>query len=192
MTLLARNVQWEGMYRLEEINDPCSLTVHSHTSVSFIAEHIIMDMKVSSDDNVTVTFNESSVWHSTVHESSYTDLSFVGVFQKTKTTYSFVGNISSCQRENIGTISLSPNAIRGRSNDETRLRYGLAIGIPVCLAILLTIASVFILKWGIKKGYLRHVPWAYKYFTNPKRGQADFEINNPEYSTESGQPEVHI
>ncbi|BFZ00908.1 hypothetical protein BsWGS_03946 [Bradybaena similaris] len=191
-TLLHHNKQWEGICSYDSIIEVCSLTVHSAASASFTSDHMNMDMKVSSDDNVTVTFEESSVWDSSAHAAGHTNLQLMGVFTKQKGVYHFVGNISSLEQKNFGSVNLSPKTYLGRSNDDTSLRYGLAIGIPVVLAILLMIASVLILRWGIKKGYLRHVPWAYKHFTNPRRGQPDFELDNSKQNVGTEQPEVHI
>lgn len=41
-------------------------------------------------------------------------------------------------------------------------------------------------------GYLRHVPLAYKHFTNPQRERPDFEMDNSKQNVGTEQPEVHI
>uniref|UniRef100_A0A0B7A622 Uncharacterized protein n=1 Tax=Arion vulgaris TaxID=1028688 RepID=A0A0B7A622_9EUPU len=194
-SILKLHKQWDGYYYHDTEDYKCSLTVHSIGYVSFTSEHTSIDMAVSSTDNATVIFKETSVWNSSDHFVGHTNLEFTGHFVVDGYSYRFVGNVSSDELTNFGTVIMSPPASPGRnnaSNSNTSLRYGLAIGIPVVLSFILMVAAVLILRWGIKKGYLRHVPRAYKHFTNPRRGKTTFEMNDSEVQSESEHSEVHI
>ncbi|KAH9499515.1 hypothetical protein Btru_078035 [Bulinus truncatus] len=180
---------WKGSIDYAGINTPCMMLVHSIKSrpydevmVTFTADNIQLDMVGQSGDNINVTFEEYYSWEKNAQFEDQTDFIFTGKFHISDLTYYFEGTISTFENPTFGTIWLSPaghplEIVRENSS----LRYGLAIGIPVTLAVLLMITAALIMWWACKKGYLRHVPLAYQHFTNPK---PNFTIPKHTKSTE--------
>ena len=63
---------------------------------------------------------------------------------------------------------LIPLASGGTTVTESHgLSVGLAVGISLFLFIICTVIGIVILRWAVRKGYLRHVARSYKSFRNP-------------------------
>ncbi|XP_045200667.2 uncharacterized protein LOC123554514 [Mercenaria mercenaria] len=52
-------------------------------------------------------------------------------------------------------------------------RYFVIIGIPIILAVIGVSGTVGLIYWGIKRGYIRHVPKSYNNFNNPVQFSAN-------------------
>ncbi|XP_005104710.1 uncharacterized protein LOC101854187 [Aplysia californica] len=197
-SLFNHHREWIGFYRHDGGNYYCNLSVKSVglsedgvSYVTFTAQDITLDMSVVSDDGENLTFTESSVWTKKEHFEGHSNLQFQGQIEPYGLYYRFEGLVSSDEIQNFGTVSLRPKGVRMRAPKKADhdLKYGLSIGVPVVLAVLLVVAGAMILLWAFRKGYLRHIPRAYKHFTNPTQSKSKDNSRKTESNIEMGSPE---
>ncbi|XP_059155350.1 uncharacterized protein LOC131940649 [Physella acuta] len=195
--LLLHYKEWKGSITHNGEISNCMLEVHSVyfdndgiALVAFSAENFYVEMAATSVDNKTVIFTEDVTWHKQAQFQNDTNLKVVGMFLPAEENYYFLGNVSSDTFDSLGVVKLSPSGYPLVIDREynTHLKYGLVVGIPVAMGVTITVIAAVIMWWAIKKGYLRHVPWAYKNFTNPRKTQATYKVDLENDDT----PSVHI
>ncbi|GFO22792.1 hypothetical protein PoB_004929700 [Plakobranchus ocellatus] len=176
--LLTHHLHWEGgyIYKHGGPEYDCSLTVHSigldKGSTSFVtltAEHITVDMDITTDDDVVILLKEEAAWNKTETFHHHTQIQIEAQFVSDHLYYSFMGNVSSAEEDNFATIVMRPrgfNVPTHHRRSHTSLKYGLVLGIPIACAAVMMVAAAMIMWWAVKRGYVRHVPWSYKSFHN--------------------------
>ncbi|CAL1542882.1 unnamed protein product [Lymnaea stagnalis] len=198
-TQLIHHNLWKGDIGNGHWKYPSMLEVHSvqveeygSALVTFSAHDINLDMCGKSSNNKTVIFYEDSTWDKSSHFEGQTNLKISGEFLKDGINYYFSGNVSSDEDQTYAVVWLSPAGypVEIIKETNTHLRYGLAIGIPVGLGVVLIVSAALIMWWAVKKGYVRHIPMAYKSFTNPKRSAAVYKLETDHGDGQT--PSVHI
>ncbi|KAK7090782.1 hypothetical protein V1264_010538 [Littorina saxatilis] len=186
---------WEGNYMYHGESHPCSIAVQSVQEddsgvayVSFVAENTHLDMNAFSSDNIRIMFRQNAVYNTNHH--FYDVFEFVVELVPQGRVQVLIGNITR-PASNFSTIRLQSEKSRGYENHSgaSGLSVGLAIGISVFLFIVCIVVGILILRWGIRKGYLRHVARSYKNFRNPE-GAASFD--NTQSDTRDSNVDVHI
>lgn len=71
--------------------------------------------------------------------------------------------------------------------ESSKLSIGIAVGVALSLFIICVITSILIIRWGIQKGYLRHISRSYKSFRNP-----DSSIVTYDRETVNNQDEMNV
>uniref|UniRef100_A0A2C9KT15 Uncharacterized protein n=1 Tax=Biomphalaria glabrata TaxID=6526 RepID=A0A2C9KT15_BIOGL len=190
---------WKGSMNIGGKQTLCVLEVmrinyhpHGEVHVTFRADRDHLEMIGKSDDDVVVVFDEHTRWEEA--PENHQDLRFTGKFHMSDINYYYEGNVSS-QENILGTIWLSPAGQQVEVEivkENKALKYGLSIGLPVGLALIIIVAAGLIMWWACKKGYLRHVPLAYKHFTNPnpKKSGEVYKLGTDYGKGES--PTIHI
>ena len=88
------------------------------------------------------------------------------------------------------TFSVLSTAFSGTTITESHsLSVGLAVGISVFLFIVCVVIGIIILRWAIRKGYLRHVARSYKSFRNP---DTPVSFDNTQHDSQQCNVNVHI
>ncbi|KAK7480461.1 hypothetical protein BaRGS_00028278 [Batillaria attramentaria] len=198
-TQLVHFRRWSGTYEYQNAAHKCTLVVHSvqydndgGASVSFKTDEIAIDMNAFSSDNVTVLFTKEAQDFNHPHFPGSQDLEFE-VKLVTGKLSSFAGTITKPENAGYGSIRFSPEGSnRGTPKNYTRsssLSIGLAVGISLFMLIVCIVIGIVILRWAIRKGYLRHVAMSYKNFRNPQDTPVSFDSQPTDGQVEGN---VHI
>ena len=67
---------------------------------------------------------------------------------------------------------------------------GVAVGVSLSLLVVCTVCGVLMLRWAIRKGYLRHVAASYKNFRNSTDRDDTQHGHDTEHGRDAGAPTV--
>ncbi|ESP04869.1 hypothetical protein LOTGIDRAFT_229959 [Lottia gigantea] len=199
--ILQQYRRWDGNYNYKSEVYPCTLLIHSVQKgtdggmyATFRDKNTVMEVDGYSateeeciDIRKVTTFNESDIF------PKEDDFRAKLCLKHTKDMWTLFGNITEPNKKDFGYMYLDAKASASKvevfDDGKEGMRIGLAVGIPVTLAVILSIVAVSMIVWAVKKGYLRHVPRNYKNFNNNK--MVEFSNSETE-STTATNPTVHI
>lgn len=194
--------KWSGTYQYRNQLYSCSLVVHhvaldyKGADVTFKTNQTAIDMYGISDDDVIVVFKKEYQDSAHPHFAISDNVEFEVMLVVTGRLYAFIGNITQPINSGYGTVRLYPDGSVSTSSTSTvvssHLSVGLAVGVSLFMLVVCIVAGVIILRWAIRKGYLRHVAMSYKNFRNPSDAAVSFENDGQRSGEEQTEGNVHI
>lgn len=185
---------WKGQYRFNKQTHSCNFVIHSvqfddskGAIGTFSSENTNLDMTVTSLNDIRIFFKQEVMYKGSEH--FYDDFEFVMEMLPQGKVYVMQGNITK-PASNFSTIYFQPEGTTSTNYQQSsNISVGLAIGISLFLFVVCTVAGIVIMRWAIKKGYLRHVAMSYKFFRNP---DTPVSFDNSDDGRRSEDVQVHI
>ncbi|KAL3847397.1 hypothetical protein ACJMK2_018312 [Sinanodonta woodiana] len=187
MKVFAANTKWNGWYIYEGNRYFCIMYIQSqHYSKDNAILATFRDLKGTTmdldgicpgSDKSEVTFNLSAVFDGGDKFSEKSGFELHGFLSKKNGGWLYSGNIT--RPANFGAFNLESGQTVSTPvsvSENHGWRLAVMIGVPVTLAILGVMGTVYLTYWGIKKGYIRHVPKNYSSFDNPVAYDANKEM----------------
>ncbi|KAL8625542.1 hypothetical protein ACOMHN_014631 [Nucella lapillus] len=193
-TQLTHYRQWKGYYVYQDKAHDCKMSVRSvqeEAHVSFSADNSTLDMTAYSSDGVSIIFKTEAIFQPSDH--FYDNFQFVMELMQYGNLHVFLGNITH-PTSNFSTIKLQPEGSWMRNHVKSSDKsIRLAVGVSLSLFVVCTVIGIVILRWAIRKGYLRHVAMSYKNFRNPESAaEPPVSFSNAQEESRPDEVNVHI
>ncbi|KAK6167301.1 hypothetical protein SNE40_021366 [Patella caerulea] len=195
---LGKYRKWEGRYNYQSQIHHCKMIVHSvqltqtgGMLATFKDETMNMDIegysKLTEEDVIEIrkvtAYDSSVIFPATKGFRAYLKL------RLDRDRWVLSGNVT--EPEGFSVIYLdaisSHNTASVLNDDQRASRIGLSVGIPLALAIILSIVAVSMIVWAVKRGYLRLRPNNYKHFRNNDMVTFNDCNQRPSVDKDSGQ-----